>query len=185
MATHTKANLSAERKLDKDSGLTADRLRSLFRYEPDTGHLIRLWPATRKCDERYVGAPIGHPSTLGYTLVSIDGRKYLAHRLAWLWMTGDWPQHGIDHINGTGTDNRWENLRSATVSQNAANRGVQANSRSGIKGVWFDRSRGLWTAMIAVRGRRYSLGRHPTKEAAAAAYSDACVAHFGEFARTG
>lgn len=183
MANDTRAVRGSERKLDKHSGLTADQLRALFRYDPDTGHLLRLWPATRKCDERYVGAPIGHPSPAGYTFVHVGKRKYLAHRLAWLWMTGQWPEHGVDHVNGDGMDNRWANLRAANQSQNGANRGPQANSRSGIKGVWFDRARGLWASMIVVRGRRYSLGRHPTKEAAADAYRDASIAHFGEFAR--
>lgn len=87
----------------------------------------------------------------------------------------------IDHINGSGLDNRRANLRLATVAQNAWN-SKKRNSRSGYKGVWFARDKGLWRAAIVCNRRRIHLGYFRDKYAAARAYDTAARIYFGEYA---
>lgn len=90
----------------------------------------------------------------------------------------------VDHRNGNGLDNRRENLRAATHSQNQANRMWSTRNTSGYKGVTLHRLTGKWQAAIKVNGRSFYLGLHETKEAAAAAYATAARQRFGEFAQT-
>lgn len=89
----------------------------------------------------------------------------------------------IDHINHDPLDNRRENLRPATVAQNAHNAVRHRDNKSGYKGVYFDKQTGRWRSQIMVEGRRISLGRFSTAEAASAAYDKACRELHGEFAR--
>ena len=91
----------------------------------------------------------------------------------------------IDHINGDGLDNRIENLREATKSQNMANRGLQKNNQYGYKGISFDKRPNMlkpWFSRIKVNGKQINLGRSETKEQAAKKYNDAAIKYFGEFA---
>ncbi len=109
------------------------RLKVLFRYEPETGALWRLLPSKPR---HKVGSRAGFVRRNGYRYVGIDGVEYLAHRLVWLYMTGDWPRFEIDHINHSRDDNRWENLRDVRRSRNQLNRaGAQCNSATGVLGV--------------------------------------------------
>lgn len=80
----------------------------------------------------------------GYVLISFDGEQYLAHRLAWFYVTGEMPPMFIDHINGKPDDNRFENLREATPQQNGFNRGMPKNNKSGAKGCEWRRDRGKY-----------------------------------------
>jgi hypothetical protein len=117
-----------------------------------------------------------------YLKITINGRKFRAHQLAWLFMTGEWCSLLIDHRDGDPANNRWNNLRRATVSQNTANRRRQRNNVCGFKGVVRTRS-GRWCARIYKHGRRHHLGNFLTPEAAHAAYIAAARKLFGEFAR--
>lgn len=90
---------------------------------------------------------------------------------------------GVDHRNGDGLDNRRSNLRKATAAQNTWNRRLSSNNRTGYKGVQFYPNKGRWRAQIRVNRRQISLGYHDTIEQAAAAYNEAALEHFGEFAR--
>lgn len=161
--------------------VSAERLRAVLRYEPDTGDFF--WRSDVMCYGG--GKPAGSIAGLtskGRHYIGIDGRRYAAHRLAWLYMTGEWPTE-IDHKNQDATDNRWANLRLATRSQNNANVGLKSHNTSGLKGVSWDRDRQLWKAQISVQTKRRMLGRFPTKEEAHAAYVAAAVDAFGDFAR--
>lgn len=89
----------------------------------------------------------------------------------------------VDHINGDTLDNRKENLRICQQSQNMCNRGKQANNKSGIKGVCWNKGAQKWVAQIAFRGKGLYLGLYESKELAAAAYAKAAYQHHGEFAR--
>jgi hypothetical protein len=101
-----------------------------------------------------------------YVNVSIKNRLHTEHRLVWLWHGND-PCDLLDHINGDKHDNRIENLRAATPSQNQHNRQAQKNSSLGVKGVFCEGTR--YTAQIQVNGKRKRLGSYPTIEEAAAA----------------
>lgn len=122
----------------------------------------------------------------GYISIFIDGMGHSAHRLAHLYMTGEWPIDVIDHINRVTGDNRWENLRSATRSQNLGNRRLNVNSRGGLKGVTplgSGRNAKWYQSRIQVGGKRIRIGIFTTPEEAHAAYVDAAKKYFGEFAR--
>jgi hypothetical protein len=163
---------------DNECGLTADRLREVLAYDPETGEFTWREPGFgRRLDLRAGCAS----KSRGYVVIRVDGRLFFAHRLAWLFMTGEWPADQVDHKNNRRADNRWMNLRPATVSQNNHNRSVLSRSTSGVKGV--SRTRSRWRASVRVNGRTIVLGHHDTKEAAAAAYRAGCIKHFGDFAR--
>jgi hypothetical protein len=97
-------------------------------------------------------------------LKRIQRHAYMAHRLAWLYMTGAFPKEQIDHINLDRADNRWRNLREATQSQNRANVSAYANNTSGIKGVNWDKRAGKWRAQIYIAGRKTLLGMFSAKD---------------------
>ena len=100
-----------------NSQLTVERLRELLSYDPATGKF--LWRVGRQCMR--AGAVAGATEVQGYRVIKIDGKIYKAHRLAWLYVTGEWPPEEIDHKNTDPQDNVWSNLRLATHSQNQAN----------------------------------------------------------------
>ncbi len=133
----------------------------------------------------YAGAVAGRYNTDGdgYRQIGINRRLYKKHRLAWLYMTGAWPRHEIDHINGDRGDNRFCNLREATASENRRNMRKRVNNTSGYKGVSLDAERGLWRARITVDGKDKLLGRFRSPERARIAYIFAAWDHFGDFAR--
>lgn len=159
--------------------LSADKLRSLLAYDPETG--VFRWRKPRpNCTP---GTVAGGKTSYGYWKISIEGRPYLAHRLVWLLSYGTWPEQEIDHANGVRDDNRLRNLRVATASQNQANKGMRADNASGVKGVCWDKSRKMWLAGISINGRQKFLGRFAILEQAAAAYEKAAREQFGQFAR--
>lgn len=104
-----------------------------------------------------------------YTTVCLKGKWYLAHRLAFFLMTGRWPYPETDHINGDKKDNRWENLRECTQSENQHNSKIPINNTSGVKGVSFDNRVGKWKAYITIKGKQTYLGSFLQKSEAIAA----------------
>ncbi len=118
---------------------------------------------------------------LEYLRIKIRGRKYSANRLAFLYIRGRWPRFLMDHQDGNTLNNRWQNLRECTHSQNAANRGANKNNKLGIKGVYLF-APGVYRAEIGINGKKIRLGLHKTPEAAAHAYRKAAKKYFGEFA---
>lgn len=159
-------------------------LRRIFDYDPATG--IFRWryrPEQRATwNSRWVGKPAGGKASNGYVYIKIDGRSYVAQRLALVYEHGDIPAgHEADHRDLTRDKNRIEGLRPATRSQNKANGPRYRNNRSGLKGVY--KRPGRWVAQIRVGGKLLSLGSFATKEDAHRAYAAAAHQHFGEFAR--
>jgi hypothetical protein len=114
-----------------------------------------------------------------YVKISVEGRLYFAHRLAFLYMLGRCPRY-IDHVNGDGRDNRWCNLRPATHSQNCAN-GKLRKSISGVRGVRFRPDFDKWVAQIRIGNRMEYLGSFATKQEAVDAFRVARLKEFGEF----
>lgn len=105
----------------------------------------------------------------GYCQVALFNKIYRAHRVAWLFHTGDWPTGVIDHINGIKTDNRIENLRDVSIAENCKNAAIPKRNSSGVSGVfWCDYARS-WKAYIGISGKRKHLGYFKNKEDAVSA----------------
>lgn len=163
--------------------LTLARLREVLRYDPESG--LWTWLVDRS-PKVSAGVPAGYPSTGGYIQIYIDGAYYMAHRLAWFYVNGEWPPRRLDHENRTPADNRWINLRLATRSQNAANSKVRRNNELGLKGVVRTlRKHKPFRAMVTKKGRRVHVGYFKTPEQASAAYFKKAQELFGEFACRG
>jgi hypothetical protein len=159
--------------------ITQQRLRDVLGYDPETG--VFTWLRT-KGSRAVAGSKAGRRARLGYIEIMVDRRRYQAHRLAWLYMTGRHPEHLIDHINMDPGDNRFANLREATHSQNKANALRHRDNSTGRKGV-YRTAGGRYHAMIGVTGKIHCLGTFATVEEAGEAYMTAAREHFGEFAR--
>jgi HNH endonuclease len=158
--------------------LTVDRLKELLTYEPETG--IFRWRVTRARTAK-AGDIAGAVARGNYTQIKIDGHSVQAARLAVLYMTGEYPEHEVDHKNLDRQDDRWENLREATPSQNCGNRSTRRDSLLGVKGVQACKDR--YRAKIQINGKRKHLGYFATIADASAAYAAAANKLFGEFAR--
>ena len=133
--------------------LTQARLKEFLHYSPDTGVFTHIKPrggirvgdmAGRKCH--------------GYLQISIDGKRYLAHRLAWLYIHGEFPPNCIDHVNRDRADNRIVNLRLATRGENQQNQSMHSNNTSGYQGVCWHKKTGKWMARIKLNGKESYLG---------------------------
>jgi HNH endonuclease len=166
------------------SELTADRLRELLSYDPETG-VFRWRVRPSPYMAILAGDEAGCFDGYGYRVIRIARFGYKAHRLAWLYMSGAWPRDQIDHLNGDKADNRWVNLREAGVSGNQANRPVCATNKSGFKGVFFLERASLrpWRAAVRIGGKTRYLGRFSAREEAALVYATAACGIHGEFAR--
>jgi HNH endonuclease len=149
----------------------AGRLRERLHYEPETGVFTRQVKGKRKA------------GTIcnGYWAIRFEGRPCKASRLAWLYMTGEWPKEQIDHANDIKADDRWRNLREATQAQNTANGPIRVTNKCGFK--YVTRVNRKWRARIVVSDKQIHLGYFPTPELAHAAYYAAAKQYFREFAR--
>lgn len=151
------------------SSLTAERLRKLFSYDPETGLFTRI----ANISGAKVGTISGYTSAKGYDLIRVDNYLYRSHRLAWLYAYGSWPESQVDHINGIKNDNRLSNLRCCTNAQNLQNQRKKANNTSGFIGVSFRKTINKFRATIGINGKYSHLGYFDTPEEAHAAYVEA------------
>ena len=176
--------------------ITQEYLKKRLYYNPETGEFI--WRERKAVNGgvahlkiwniRYAGKEAGaifvNPkNTTGYRNIGIDYKSYPAHRLAYLYMVGEFPTHLIDHIDRNGLNNKWDNLRPATPSQNCANFIPPKNNTSGYKGVSFVKASGKYHAYVTVNRKRKNLGLHTTAKEAAIVVNKANREIFGEFAR--
>lgn len=146
---------------------TQSTLRSLLRYDPDTGDLYwlpRLESYFRQAkksprslcnswNSKWSGRPAFSRTSGGYKIGTVLGQDHKAHRVIWAMHYNEWPE-AIDHVNGDKADNRLSNLRPATRSQNGMNKGAMPNNTSGHKGVVFDKRRKKWKAMVTANSKR-------------------------------
>ena len=163
--------------------LTVEELKDILNYNEKTG--LFYW----KCSGsgRSFGRPAGYISPRGYIYITIKGKSYSAHRLAWLYVTGNWSTaKEIDHIDGCPDNNSFENLREATTSQNSHWGNMHRRKDDKLSryiGVTYARYRKkAWQASIQVNGTVHFLGRFFTEEEAAGAYNVAAKTYFGDFA---
>jgi len=159
--------------------ISQEKLKELLNYDMSTGQFY--WLETRGRFKKDTIA--GYIDNTGYIKIEIDGKKYRAHRLAWVYVHGSIPDGMIvDHIDGIKTDNRIFQLRLANFSQNNSNCGLRKNNKTGVKGVHF--CRGKYRARIKLNGKYNHLGYFDTLEQAAQAYKDASPIYHGQFGRT-
>lgn len=142
--------------------MTYELCRKLFTYDPATGRMARNYTTSSRAIK---GQLVGCKNAHGYLVVRVGDTLYYVHRLAWLWMTGEWPSHTIDHINRDPSDNRWENLRDVTHSDNHHN-------RHGVSGVYWAARDKVWVASIAYMGVKTHIGQHKDRAIAEKMYAD-------------
>lgn len=162
------------------------KLREFLHYDRGTG--IFTWLVSKRSAAGSgvvsAGERAGTMAPNGYIFIGIDGFRYAAHRLAWLYVNGAWPESEIDHEDRNPTNNAISNLRPATRKQNNANTGVSKNNRCGRKGVCFEKRRRKWRATINVDGKQRHLGLFSDIDDAAAAYRRAEIEAHGAFAHS-
>ena len=173
------------------SELTQSYLKEALHYNPKTGEFTwNVRPRSHFRTDRgliafnckFAGKPAGCKQTpkrrrSSYIHIKINNKTHYAHRLAWLYMFGEWPENHIDHIDGNGLNNRLENLRDVSNRGNSMNQKTPLNNTSGVKGVYWNKECKKWRARIMINGKSKSLGYHTTLEAAAAARAAAALEH--------
>ncbi len=149
--------------------ITQNYLKTLFEYDQKTGNLI--WLKNKR--QKTKGKIAGSLGSKGHVEIKIDGIKYQAHRLVWLYLNGNFPTNQIDHINRIKSDNRIENLREVTNSENKQNIDKPRGYSNPYMGVYFHKKRKKWRSKITKEGVQYELGFFDTPELAKKAYLDA------------
>lgn len=134
--------------------ITQEELKELLSYDPELG--LFIW----NINGSIAGSIYVNLNKKRYIIIKIYGHRYGSHRLAWLYMTGYFPKNEIDHINGNGCDNRFENLREATRSENSRNTRLRVNNNSGVCGVFFCNTRKNWRCSIKENSKQITIGRY-------------------------
>ena len=163
---------------DQDIKLTKEELDSLPVYYKE-GNLYWKIPTSNRVKKNEI---VGTLTEHGYRFMSFNKKRLYVHRLIFYIFNSYYPKY-VDHINGNRSDNRIENLRECTNSQNTANRNKLSTNKSGFKGVHFVKSTGKWRAQITIDSKPKHLGYFLTPEEANQAYSLEYKNHFKEFAR--
>lgn len=134
-------------------------IKEIFSYDPITGIV--------EDKSEIFSFSLIHPNGKKYLRTTIGNKQFLAHRIAWFIYYGEWPSKHIDHINGNGIDNRINNLREVSCSENQKNRRLSSNNKTGLTGVFFNKN--AFVAQIKSNGNQYYLGRFSN-------FFDACCA---------
>ena len=160
--------------------MNIDELKSLLSYNPDTGVIRWIAKGKGRIKKKEAGTLLHS----GYAGICIGSKRWQSHRIAWALHYGKLPKDQIDHINGIRTDNRICNLREASNAQNGKNLGLSKANKSGVKGVYFDKSNNKWRAFIKVNFKQIDLGRYVNLQDAINARMIAEQQYFGEWNRT-
>jgi len=170
------------------------RMCSYFRFDPLEGTLyyknrgegdgFKSYRACMAWNGRNAGRAAGGVRTDGYVGVGFDGGEHLAHRIIWEMHNGPIPDDmEIDHIDGNRSNNTLPNLRVSTRAENSRNAGVRPTSKSGVKGVIWNKRKRKWSAQITVNGVNKTLGYFDDPAEASKAYNEAADLYHKEFAR--
>lgn len=174
----------SQSKTGSQDMITHERLHELLHYDSETG--IFTWRVTRRGPARagdVAGSVFYTRGKVRYIAIGVEGRRYLAHRLAWFYVHSEWPEF-LDHRDCDGLNNRISNLRPSTRGQNEHNTGKRRNNTSGHKGVHWDKHRKKWVARLMCDGKMRLMKRFNTQSEAIEAHREAAQKHHGEFART-
>lgn len=161
------------------SGLDLESVRALLIYDPKAGTFT--W--RQRASNRPAGSIAGSKAKNGYVYIAFKKRLVLAHRLAWFYVHGEWPEQQVDHANGNRSDNSLGNLRLASQSQNSCNGALRSTNTSGFRGVSWSKGKNKWVASIVKDRKQYKLGYFATAEEAHLAYLKAARELHGEFAK--
>ena len=173
---------------------TQEYLKECFNYDPDTGILTwKVRPLShfksdrfmRKNNTRNAGKPSGCSQANGYLRVTVGYMNCLIHRVIYKLVTGLEPPNELDHENNIRTDNRWSNLRTATVNKNRHNIIKPKHNSTGLKGAHVDKNTGGFASSIKINKVRKFLGYFKTAEEAHAAYCKASVLYHEDFSNFG
>lgn len=151
---------------EKESKLTQEKLKSMLHYDPDSG--VFTWKV-RTSSRANIGDMAGCIRRCGHMAIGLHGGLYFSHRLAFLYMTGEFPNGEVDHINHVRNDNSFANLRVVNMEDNQKNKTIQKNNKSGATGISFDKANSKWRARIFVNKRNVHLGFFSNIEDAIAA----------------
>ena len=158
--------------------ITQQQLKSLFYYDKLNGIFICIKPVGKLKQ----GNIVGNKNHDGYVRLKINYKSYQLHRLAWLYVYGEFPKNEIDHINGIRYDNRIENLREATSSENARNKNASPRNTSNFKGVTYHKKSNKWQAQASHNNKAHYLGLFESKEMAYKEYCNFVKNNHGDFA---
>lgn len=161
--------------------ITQSELKELLEYNPVTGQFIRKISRGRF----KVGEIAGSLDKDGYNVIMICNKNYKSHRLAWLYMMGNWPDKDVDHIDNDPQNNAWKNLREATESENICNSKLSKANKSGIKGVSWDSKLCKWRVQLQIDGKAKFLGSFNNINEAKNAIDIARKEYHKEFANHG
>ena len=164
--------------------LTAGEVRQRLDYIPSTG---AFWwkerPGNAWWNATHAGKSAGSLSGSGYIYINVHRLPYRAHRLAWMWMTGKWPETEIDHIDGNPSNNAWRNLREASRNENSRNRHIQRNNSTGTRGVSYNNRRDQWIVRVMVNRHSHFGGWFHDLEGAMRVRNELARRLHGKFAR--
>lgn len=150
--------------------LTQSSIHAVLDYDPKTGEFT--WKSDRTGGTK-AGSRAGYTDSGGYRVIKVYGLLYKAHRIAWVYINGEWPKGQIDHINRNPSDNRIKNLREISHSDNQRNRGLMKSNGSGVTGVYWHKGQKTWHARIGVDGKHRHLGSFTDFDDAVLARKDA------------
>jgi len=162
-------------KINTEKQIPIETLRELFSYDPATGVLTR----------RDLGRVVGSLRSDGYLSATVKYRSLLVHRIVFACYHGRWPNGRLDHKNEIKSDNKIENLREATNSQNVCNCGKRKTNTSGVKGVHFYKPTGKWMAQLQIDGRKIFVGYFTEISDAKSTLEQKRAEMHGEFANHG
>lgn len=161
--------------------ITQERLKEVLDYDADTGQWTWIKTLANRAEK---GSLAGYINNVGYRMITIQGKSYQSSRLAFLYQNGKIPDKYVDHIDGNRSNDRWNNLREATPTQNQFNRSIQKNNTSGAKGVGWDKRKNRWVAKIWINRKCVYSEHFISKNDAIIARKNAEVIYHGEYRKS-